>query len=366
MSLINQVLKDIDQRQAGATLETPIDANVATVADSRGGSDVTRRLTILSLVTLVMAVVAIGLWWWRGVRDNTAIVANTVAASAAAVSAAPAAPTEVPPTPAAADATVIPPAAAPPPSPDAPISDGSRAALEGLAGVTSDWSKTMAPPEASGAPGAEAARAPNAKPPAAVVSKVASSAQVSDSLLKRAEQAFRGDRLSEGQQLLRQALSRNPQNHAARELLAQVLIDVGRVDEAERRLTEGTQIAPERKEFVLPLVGLKQRNGDEIGALALLEASIGRFDGDPEAHAYLAALLQRQARHAEATNNYVLALRKFPTTARWLVGLGVSLQAQGMRQAAIDSYENALATGTLEPALETFTEDRLIAAREGR
>lgn len=198
------------------------------------------------------------------------------------------------------------------------------------------------------------------------VSKNVSSTQEANNLVRRARAAFAANRLSEGQRLLVEALTRDPGNHTARDVYAQVLIELGRDAEARSILEAGVAIAPGRVEFVLPLAHLKLRAGDEAGALALLEASAPSLDADPEAHAFLAALLQRTERHAEAVNNYVIALRRFPSNAQWLVGLAVSLEAQGTRQAAMEAYQAALDTRTLSQALTEYASRQLTALERGR
>lgn len=353
MSLINQVLKDIDQRTGGTGPASPLDGNVKPVGDNAPAST-TKRLPVLLGLLAVLA--AVGAWIILGRGDGRPESVPAVIAVPTAVPSAPTSP--APPAPVVASAAA-----------EAPSS--SSASLNAIAEAAQDWAKTELGPESMA--GAEASPAPASPDPmqrvtpdsAGSVSKVVTASQVSDALYRRAEQAFRGDRVTEGQRLLRQALERNAKNHPARELLARVLIDLGRTGEAARVLEEGLAVAPDRKAFVLPLALLKQQAGDETGSLELLEASIGGLEGDAEAHAFLAALLQRQGRHAESTNNYVIALRRFPANGQWLVGLGVSLQEQGLRQAAIDAYQGALATASLDPALEAFATRQLALAQQG-
>ena len=75
-------------------------------------------------------------------------------------------------------------------------------------------------------------------------------------------------------------------------------------------------------------------------------------------HALLATALQQQSRHAEAVQHYVTALRQQPDSSNWLVGLGVSLQAQGNTQGAAEAYQRALDLG-LPASLSQFARDRL-------
>ena len=56
--------------------------------------------------------------------------------------------------------------------------------------------------------------------------------------------------------------------------------------------------------------------------------------------------------------HYVTALRQQPDASNWLVGLGVSLQAQGNNQGAAEAFQRALDLG-LPASLSQFTRERL-------
>ena len=55
---------------------------------------------------------------------------------------------------------------------------------------------------------------------------------------------------------------------------------------------------------------------------------------DSQYHGFLAALLQRAERHREAIEHYKIALNEGSGESSWLIGLGVSLQAEGRVQEA--------------------------------
>lgn len=360
MSLINQVLKDIDQRGGAHPQASPLDDNVKPIADRAPARSATRLPLLVALFTVIAG--GAGWWGWRSGIFQTD--RPNVADSPPAESMPMPPPTAATTRPAAPDALETPvdsAAQTPVAAPNSPADLAARA----MAGLAEDWAKTLAGPETVSP--TETAAAPRKSTPAVSpqVSKVVTASQASDVSFVRAERAFREGRAGEGQRLLRDALAKNASNHAAREWLASVLIELGRNSEAEKWLTEGVALAPERRGFVLPLALLRQQSGNESGALALLESSIELLGDDAEAHAFLAALLQRQNRHTEATEHYLTALRRYPGNARWLVGLGVSLRAQGLRQAAIEAFETALASRSLEPALEALASDQLLSTRQG-
>jgi MSHA biogenesis protein MshN len=80
---------------------------------------------------------------------------------------------------------------------------------------------------------------------------------------------------------------------------------------------------------------------------------------DPEYHAFLAGALQRQQRHREAAGEYQQALRAAPGNGVWWMGLGISLQADKRNGEALDAFQRARASGSLNADLQVFVERRI-------
>jgi len=89
-----------------------------------------------------------------------------------------------------------------------------------------------------------------------------------------------------------------------------------------------------------------------------LERGLSLAGENAEYQAMLAAALQQQGRHADAVQHYVVALRQFPDAANWLVGLGVSLQAQNNNSGAAEAYQRALELG-LPTSLAQYAREKL-------
>ena len=77
-------------------------------------------------------------------------------------------------------------------------------------------------------------------------------------------------RVAEAQANLTQALEANPSNQEARQTLAGLLIDNKRNDEAKATLTAGLVIAPEQSDFRMALARLQVEAGDRVSALNTL------------------------------------------------------------------------------------------------
>ena len=100
------------------------------------------------------------------------------------------------------------------------------------------------------------------------------------------------------------------------------------------------------------------KQGRLADAQALLRDALAMAPKHAESHALLATMLQRDGRHAEAVDHFVIALRQTPESANGLLGLGISLQALNDTANAADAYQRALELG-LSPSLVQFAQDRL-------
>ncbi len=299
MSLINQMLKDIDQRQ-GASAGKP-----AANHDLRG---------------VVQPHVATRTWWWGG-----GLLLALMAVAAAVLFKAP---MPVPPVQQAKSTPVaVAPVAVAPVAPVAPV------ALVAPAPVAS------AP-----APVAVKLREPA---PAVVTAKVAEPVKANAPATVAPELKGSVSRVLTADQRAQNMYSD-----------AVALIQQGRLEEAQTLLLEGQKIAPQRTEFVMALAHVQLASNDVDAAIKALEGGLPGAANNAEFQGLLATLLQRVGRHEEAIDHYVSALRLKPDAANWLLGLGISLQAKKDDRSAAEAYQRAIALG-LSPSLMQFAQDRL-------
>ena len=125
------------------------------------------------------------------------------------------------------------------------------------------------------------------------------------------------------------------------------------------RLQTGLKLSPEQSGFSMALARLQLEAGDRRGALETLEHGLHTAGEDADYHAFYAALLQQEGRHEEAVAHYLTALRSDPAMPAWLVGIGISLQAQGNLADARAAFQRAKDGGQLTPELARFVEQRL-------
>lgn len=166
-------------------------------------------------------------------------------------------------------------------------------------------------------------------------------------------------RVAEASELLGKVLQLDPANTSARQTLAGLLVEGKRYDEAQRSLQDGLKLDPSQTGLAMILARLQVEQGDIQSALKTLQRSLPYAVERPDYQAFLAALLQREGRHKEAIEHYSQALRKSPGSGVWLMGLGISLQAENRLAEAQEAFNRAKASHTLSPELQAFVDQQL-------
>ena len=360
MSLINQMLKDIDKRQ-GVNATTFSDAaGVRLEVPRQDGFPVQRGLVWGGLFLVATVVGVLGFRQWSA--------PSPAPAAAVSVQAAPApVPAPVEPVAAvvrAAPAVAVAPAPAPAPVVAAPVTPLPKPKTE-VAKVAVAPAPAPAPvPALASAPVPDAAAklALKKEAPALVtggtVTRQLSTEQRADNAYREATTLVRQGRGAEAQKLLQQILMDLPAHQDARLLSARVWMDEGKLAEAKTLLAEGVSLKPQAFALYSALAHAQLMGKEVDAAAATLERGLPAAGENAEYQALLAAVLQQQARHAEAVQHYVVALRQWPDTSNWLVGLGVSLQALNNTASAVEAYQRALDLG-LPASLSQFTRDQL-------
>jgi MSHA biogenesis protein MshN len=187
--------------------------------------------------------------------------------------------------------------------------------------------------------------------------KQVSPEQESDAAYNQALSMLQLGRAPEAQELLAKAMTLNPNNHDVRQTLVGVLVDLKRNNEAIEYLKTGVQLEQQEIGFSQMLARLLIENNQRAEAMAVLVKALPYAHEDAQYHAFLAALLQSEEKHKEAIDHYLIAL-KHGNQANWLVGLGISLQAEGRMQDAHDIYARAQNT-QLNADLAQFVDQRI-------
>jgi MSHA biogenesis protein MshN len=194
--------------------------------------------------------------------------------------------------------------------------------------------------------------------PNATVSKAISTEQQAAHRYQQAIAYLQQGRVAEAQDQLKSAVDTFPAHNDARQTLVGLLVDNKRHDEAMQVLKVGLQHAPHHTGYAQALARLQLDAGMVIEALSTLESNSAGIQVPQDYHALMAVVLQKTGRHDQAINHYQQALRLGAAAPAWYIGLGVSLQAEGRAQEAKLAYQQAQAS-QLSPELAMFVSQRL-------
>jgi MSHA biogenesis protein MshN len=369
MSVINKMLQDLDARQNGKRAAADLYAKPA----AQG----TQRVPALVVAAAAVGVAALafgGAFAWRYWQHRTQQTASGPAPTQAKVVIMPAPPriTSIAPAPAAAAQAETPAAgvpaadivAAPPAEQAKPLpAEATGPVAHKRAHGDGEHDTVTTHIAAHGKDQPKAAAESEARPKAELTAK-ASGQGKEETPSQQAEAAYRRGLanvqegyVSDAISALEQALQANPHHESARQTLIRVLIDNRRPDEAMRELQLALALDPRQPSMAMLLARLQiERGGTGIDTLLRTLPFAG---GNGEYHAFLAAALQRQQRNREAAEQYQTALRALPQNGVWLMGLGISLQADKRDAEALDAFRKAKNSGTLTPELLSFVDGKI-------
>jgi MSHA biogenesis protein MshN len=346
MSLINQMLKDLEQRRSPAVGELPgVMLDVQAVPEPESSN---RRPGILLLGTMLLLVLG-GLGWWGfHARQPSPVrfVATTVenheideandsgSSQDSPIAARPAAPGVIATAPL--TATTAPPVISPPPAP-APAVAAAKTPPPSMAARTS----------------------PSPAPAMTKVDHQLNRSEQIEAAFQQGLAAQRAGRSATMERFLRQVLLLDPGHIPARETLAASFYRTGRLEQAKELLHEGITPAlsplPLRKILARILV---DQNDSAEAALTLLQGDPPPVAQDPEFHQLLAAIYQRTGQFAAAARIYRQLLEVQPRSGVWWLGLGLALESSRSWPEAVQAYRTALDDPALPPGLNVFARDR--------
>jgi len=164
---------------------------------------------------------------------------------------------------------------------------------------------------------------------------------------------------AEAQQGFEEALRLQPEHHAARQGLVGLLLETRKLGDAERVLQEALALAPAQTGFTITLARLQVHRGDTAEGVATLKRGYEYGRGNADYHAVLAALQQRLGQHEEAVEQFQAALRLKPARGVWWLGLGTSLHEVKRTADAQEAYRRARGAADIQPELAAVAEQRL-------
>lgn len=360
MSVINQVLQDLEKRRARSD-DTQAPAFEIRAVGAAPGTPV-RRL-VAAVVILIVVGTAVFLWQWSS-QGKPVPAQPVVPTPSAKPVAPPPAPAEAP-LPPAAVAPEPPPAATPPaavPVPKRTAEPPAKAPPAKPAAPT----VAEAPPKAKPLPPPDAA-AEDPAPAGTGIEKrerPLSAGERAEAQFRLGAQSMQQGRMRDAEASFLAAIAEDPGHVPSRQALLGIYLEAQRRDEAEVLLRDGLKASPRPPAWAMVLARLEAQRGDVIGGINTLQnhLDVGRQNGDYLA--LLAALLQKQGRHADAVEQYQAAINLGQGKAVWVMGQAISLRELGKRDEARAAFQRALDSEGLSADLKLFVERQLSALRQ--
>lgn len=377
MSLINQMLQDLESRRATLDCNAGVPQEIRSLPPQRASVPWARFL----IGAFILGFGGMGFWWWWSFETQS-VTAYSPTVASQAIAPAPSAPVAAPPA-AITAAPALPPAIAPPPSQQLPAvpavpekAPAARAEVPARAepkrtpviSARTDGTKPRVQP--MGENGLRVATTLGNVPSsegtiAGGDARIEKKARMSTQR-ERAENEYRRalglvnqGRVQEGMTVLRGALSEDPAHTGSRLALFGLLIEQQRLEEAQTLLLEALERDPSQPQLAMRLARLQLERGDVASAERVLGRAAIVAGNNAEFRGFHAAILQRLNRHKDAIGEYQAALRLSPYSGVWWMGMGISLEADGRLSEAKEAFQRAKATGALSLELSAFVDQRL-------
>ncbi|MEW6515027.1 MAG: tetratricopeptide repeat protein [Pseudomonadota bacterium] len=347
MSIINQMLRDLDARHASANERSGLPSNLRTLPPEQAPRSKTWLLLVVGLFA-------------------GALIAWLVVSQPAAIPVAPPPVAALPSVPSVAQPQSQPQPAPPPP---APVPESPPPPVPKPAPVV----KAPAPVSAPAVKPIDKPADKPAKPvvPQAVVAVPAGEGQIDKQpkggmSREQAEPEYRKGMQAAGigdygaaLPALRRALEIDPMHAKARQALLSVLASSRQWDEVKQVARSGLALDPARTGWASILARLQHEQGDTEGAVKTLETYAAHAAGDADYQGLFAFLLQKQKRYAEAAQRYQAALGLRPGEGRWWFGLGLALEGAGHGDEAKAAFGKARDAGNLPADMLGIIEQKL-------
>ena len=372
MSLINKMLRDLDARHAVAG-KVPMADALRSLPDAEARPRIGRGLWIFLIIAgLAFVALQFSDLWLPQARSYFQDKPTPVVRPAAL----PISPAPAPqPAPAAAPA---PPTLAEKLLPLPPLGDTLMAQVEtqqtgseSRAGLILEPALALEPAAAAPAPApaltaaaekpraAPQARAPRAEAGIVIDSRDPLAGAHAELEYRKGIAAFKQGHVNEAAGIFRAVLQEDPRHLGARQALLGMLAEAKHWDEAQGLLKDALAIMPTHYVWAMALARIQVERGNTAAALETLQLHSPYAEKRAEYQGFAGALLQRLQRPREAAQRFLAAAQLKPSEARWWLGLGLALEADGRPAEAREAYQRAQAADGLTPETQAFVAAKL-------
>ncbi len=164
--------------------------------------------------------------------------------------------------------------------------------------------------------------------------------------------------------LLRDFAAANPAAHQSREMLAKLMLQQGDMIGAMEQADIGLGIQQDHYGYKKVKARVLMAAGVPAEAAELLALRAPSLASDSEYHELLAASRLASQKYDEALVSYEALAASAPQDARWWYGVAASQDALGRSFEAVQSYERALQLPGLTPALRQNSQQRIASIRQ--
>jgi len=361
MSVINRVLRDLDQRAARAPLALQEIAAPAAPAPAPGTASWIATPAVAARPTLDAPS------RWRLlviVLPGAALIAAVAMADLSRLL-----PQAPPPMPAVMGAA---PPASVAPAATAPAAADTAAPMVAALAVPAP-AATPAPPRRTAAAARTAPAPTSAAAPAALLAAIApaplpshidkrsrplSAEQQAAVIFREASDLARAGQRQAALQRALQAVTIEPRHAAARQLAAVLQHESGASDSALALLRAGAELEGAPPALALLLARLLSAQGQPDEALAVLDH---HHLHSGQAEGLRAGLLAQRGQYGPALVAYESAVRQQPGNPMWWFGLAVALESEGQGARASAAYAQARQLGLPSEDLASYAQQRLLA-----
>jgi MSHA biogenesis protein MshN len=180
--------------------------------------------------------------------------------------------------------------------------------------------------------------------------------------ISEAEQAMERNNLAKAEALFEEVLLVMPEHETARKQLAALWYGKKAYRDAINLLSQGIALAPPAQEMRLMSARIYYQQGQARQAYNILQPI--KASNSAEIQTLLANTSAELNEHNSAITAYRKLITLEPDVGRWWLGVAVSLDSQGNFLPARDAYKQAIARNNLSSSAMKFARERLIELGE--
>jgi len=180
-------------------------------------------------------------------------------------------------------------------------------------------------------------------------------------LYRSAREKVQARQHSEAVGLLEQALQSSDELHKARILLFTLLLQQQQISSLQPRLENSITQWPAIHQYRQMKARLLSSQSDNESALRLLESDIPAVSKAPEYHELLAYIAQQLKKDPLAIKHYQMLLQQSPSRADWWLGVAVSEDRLGNTQPALQAFKQAINKQGLSSTVQAYARKRIKA-----